>query len=234
MANTLFLHLEGPLQAWGERARWSVRDTASEPTKSGIIGLLACALGWNDDERIARLSSNIRFGVRCDRPGVIMRDYHTVVGGVLSAEGIIKKTATTKRVETVVSNRYYLFDASFLAVVQSNPDIIALLAAAVQEPVWPYFLGRKSCPMTRAVYGGTGEYKTLDEALLLPIEVNEPTSEYMLLRGVIECAGGERDAIRRRDEIASRQRRTFNPRYTREYFMEVPVRAKEVGCTSPD
>ncbi|MGC8879968.1 MAG: CRISPR-associated protein Cas5, partial [Anaerolineae bacterium] len=32
MANTLFLRLEGPLQAWGERARWRVRDTAPEPT----------------------------------------------------------------------------------------------------------------------------------------------------------------------------------------------------------
>jgi CRISPR system Cascade subunit CasD len=50
MANTLFLRLEGPLQSWGERARWDVRDTAPEPTKSGVIGLLACALGLSADE----------------------------------------------------------------------------------------------------------------------------------------------------------------------------------------
>ena len=56
MANTLFLRLEGPLQSWGERGRWSVRDTALEPTKSGVIGLIACALGYRDDTQIRPLS----------------------------------------------------------------------------------------------------------------------------------------------------------------------------------
>jgi CRISPR system Cascade subunit CasD len=45
MANTLFLRLEGPLQAWGERGRWSIRDSAAEPTKSGVIGLLVHGCG---------------------------------------------------------------------------------------------------------------------------------------------------------------------------------------------
>jgi len=44
--NTVFVRLEGPLQSWGTRARWGERDTELEPTKSGVIGLVACALGW--------------------------------------------------------------------------------------------------------------------------------------------------------------------------------------------
>ena len=44
----LFLRLEGPLQSWGIRSRWDVRETQPEPTKSGVIGLLGCALGYLD------------------------------------------------------------------------------------------------------------------------------------------------------------------------------------------
>ena len=45
-ANTLFLRLEGPLQAWGvQESKFVVRRTAEAPTKSGVIGLLCAALG---------------------------------------------------------------------------------------------------------------------------------------------------------------------------------------------
>ena len=64
MANTLYLRLEGPLQSWGERGRWSIRDTGPEPTKSGVIGLLGCAMGVNDDRELRHLSQALRMGVR--------------------------------------------------------------------------------------------------------------------------------------------------------------------------
>ena len=80
--NTLFLRLEGPLQSWGLRARWGERDTTDAPTKSGVIGLLGCALGLRrDDARLRDLSDNLRMGVRVDLPGILMRDYHTTGGG---------------------------------------------------------------------------------------------------------------------------------------------------------
>ena len=132
MANTLFLRLEGPFQSWGERARWSVRDTAPEPTKSGVVGLLGCALGLNKDEDLRNLNGAIRIGVRCERPGNMLVDFHTVVGGVLSAEGKVKKTASTRKPETVISFRSYLCDASFLAAVLASPEWIACLAAGAR------------------------------------------------------------------------------------------------------
>ena len=95
--NTLFLRLEGPLQAWGTRARWGERDTALEPTKSGVIGIIACALGLGrgEDTQIRDLGRALQLGVRIDRPGRLLVDYHTVIGGVRSAEGKIKITAST-------------------------------------------------------------------------------------------------------------------------------------------
>ena len=41
----LVLRLEGPLQSWGENAKWDFRDSSTMPTKSGIVGLLGCAMG---------------------------------------------------------------------------------------------------------------------------------------------------------------------------------------------
>ena len=43
--STLLLRLAGPMQAWGADSRFDIRKTNREPTKSGVIGLLAAALG---------------------------------------------------------------------------------------------------------------------------------------------------------------------------------------------
>jgi len=227
MANSLFLRLEGPLQAWGERARWSVRDTAPEPTKSGVVGLLACAAGLSRDEDLREISRQVRLGVRCDRPGMPLVDYHTVVGGVMSAEGRVKRNATTREPETVVSWRHYLCDASFLTVVQAAPQWIAMLAEAAQRPHWPIYLGRKSCPPGLPIFEGVGDYPSLQTALQAwPIRAAEETGTMIGVRALIECAADE--GLRRRDEVISRSRRTFGPRYSREVYLTVEVTSKEV------
>jgi CRISPR system Cascade subunit CasD len=224
-ANTLFLRLEGPMQSWGERARWSIRDTTPEPTKSGIVGLLACALGISTDEDLRTLSRSIRIGVRRDRPGTVLRDYHTVVGGVMSAEGKIKINASTKEPETVVSERFYLADASFLVAIQAEPAIISRLSAAIQEPTWPYFLGRKSCPPALPVFAGEGTYVSLEEALkAIPVQLRKPEEmQEISLHAVLECSPDDKNAIRRKDEINSRTRRTFLPRFACDKLLTVPV-----------
>lgn len=42
---TLLLQLVAPMQSWGSRSRFDDRDTEREPTKSGVLGLVASALG---------------------------------------------------------------------------------------------------------------------------------------------------------------------------------------------
>jgi CRISPR system Cascade subunit CasD len=224
MANTLFLRLEGPMQSWGERARWSVRDSAPEPTKSGIVGLLGCALGLKDDADLQALSRAIRLGIRCDRPGEPLIDYHTIAGGVLSAEGKIKKTASTGEPGTVVTWRTYLCDASFLAAVHAAPELIDRLAQGAQHPVWPVYLGRRSCPPAKPLFEGVGEYSSLEEALQdRPFE----RTGAVRVRAVIECGSGE--GVQRRDELDSNRRRTFLPRYTRELLLTFPAASQEVS-----
>ncbi len=223
-ANTLFLRLEAPLQSWGERSRWSIRDTATEPTKSGIIGLIACALGYRDDEQIRPLSQKTSLGVRVDAPGTQIVDYHTIGGGydspmLLTAQGKPKKSGGAPHTE--ISERAYLCDASFLAALQIRNDadtyLIIQMAEALQNPIWPIFLGRKACTPSRPVFAGVGEYKRLLEALIdykgfthyRPVRFNQQPFPLQFILEHDEPTGQ-----RHRDNIYSRQYRVYHPRYT--------------------
>lgn len=127
---TLLLKLSAPLQAWGIESKFETRRAGKEPSKSGVIGLLAAALGRRRDESIQDLN-NLRFGVRVDKEGELLRDYHTV------------KMSTGK---TYVTQRYYLSDATFLVGLESEDDeLLELLKKAVNNPVFPLYLGRRSC-----------------------------------------------------------------------------------------
>jgi CRISPR system Cascade subunit CasD len=145
------LHLAGPLQSWGERSRFNHRDTAQFPTRSGLIGMIAAAMGRARHETPEDLRP-LRFAVRTDRPGTLLRDFHTVGGGqpgkltVVTAEG----TPRPGDAGTLVSHRYYLQDAAFTVAVTA-PDDKALLDTcerALRDPCWLPYLGRRSCPPT--------------------------------------------------------------------------------------
>lgn len=210
--NTLFIRLQGPLQAWGERARWGQRDTQREPTKSGVIGLVACARGWGSDRDadIRKLNDAVRMGVRVDQMGRVLRDYHTVVGGALSAQGKIKVTATTRQPETVVSDRFYLADASFLVALQGPNVVIDESARALQNPIWPPFLGRRSCPPSHPLFAGTGRHPSLEAALRAHPAPSEYAGEH--LRLVLESDRG----FQRSDNIDRLSVRTYRPRRVEE------------------
>ncbi|MFG2816164.1 type I-E CRISPR-associated protein Cas5/CasD [Streptomyces sp. NPDC048410] len=135
----LALRLAGPLQSWGASSRFTRRTTESAPTKSGVIGLLAAAAGIerDDDESLAPLAA-LRFGVRIDQPGTLTRDFHTAHHGV-----------TGKSMP--LSERYYLADAVFVAAVEGDHTLLTALHAALRNPVYPPYLGRRSCPPAQPV-----------------------------------------------------------------------------------
>ena len=163
----LILRLEGPLQSWGLRARWDVRDTGDEPSKSGVVGLLGCALGYrNGDKRLHQLGDELRMGVRVERQGSKMVDFQTVSGVMMSAGGKIRGKPDDP--VTIVSPRTYLQDAGFLVALGGPPDIMEQCAIALQSPQWPFYLGRKACIPSRPVFEVlTGQYQSLEDALTL-------------------------------------------------------------------
>jgi len=169
--NTLFLRLAGPMQSWGTSSRLQLRRTDAYPSKSGVLGLLLCAKGVrrvDSEPEVAELAS-LQMGVRVDRRGHLDWDYHTAGAkvGIRTAEGVIKRTGNTKDgpIETLLSRRQYLFDASFLVALQGSNDTVARYAARLQAPVWPVFLGRKCCVPGEPVFVKTANFDKLTDAL---------------------------------------------------------------------
>lgn len=152
----LLLRLAAPLQSWGERSHFNERDTAAFPTRSGVLGLLAAALGRHRGEPIDDLV-RLSLTVRVDRPGVVLRDLHTVGGG-LPAKQTVTTAEGKKRggdTGTLLTHRYYLADAAFTAAVTIPADtdtngaqreLLDRCAHALRSPQWPLFLGRRACP----------------------------------------------------------------------------------------
>ncbi|MEU8124936.1 type I-E CRISPR-associated protein Cas5/CasD [Spirillospora sp. NPDC049024] len=149
--SVLTLQLAGPLQAWGASARFARRTTEQAPTKSGVIGLLAAALGRQRTDDLTDLAA-LRFGVRVDQRGMPLRDYQTA------------QHFETGR-SMPVSERFYLSDAVFVAVVEGDDNLIERLDEALRAPVFLPYLGRRSCPPSRPVELGVHHGQTLRERL---------------------------------------------------------------------
>ena len=153
---SLVLRLAAPLQSWGGQSQFNRRDTRPEPTKSGIIGLLAAAQGRRRTDSIEDLVG-LRLGVRVDQPGTILRDYHTVsdhrhrplLSAQVNAKGAQKPTAPGKL--THVTQRFYLQDAVFIAAISGPHALLLALAEAVRRPEFPLALGRRCCPPTQPI-----------------------------------------------------------------------------------
>ena len=170
--STLLLRLAAPLQSWGIDSKFDIRRTGREPSKSGVIGLICAALGIkrDDDDMVSQLAT-LRFGVRVDKEGHFVRDFHMV---------------RPKKGEPYVTNRYYLADAEFLVGFESvDEELLKKIEYALLNPVFPLYLGRRSCPPTGRLCLGIRKLE-LEEALLEEAFRNESTET--VRRGPRHCA----------------------------------------------
>ena len=128
--STLLLRFAGPVQSWGINSKFEVRRTENAPSKSGVTGLLAAALGIRRDEDVSILNQ-LRLGVRTDQEGSFLKDFHTV----------------HSEKNSYITTRYYLSDAIFLVGLECKDEtFLQKLEYALKHPVFPLFLGRRSCP----------------------------------------------------------------------------------------
>ncbi|KKN25413.1 hypothetical protein LCGC14_0885030 [marine sediment metagenome] len=225
----LHLRLEGPMQSWGTRGRWNVRDTAMEPTKSGIIGLIACAMGCKrNDPQLEELSQKLTIGVRVEKPGKIEVDYHTVsrwqyinnrltISPLKTAEGKYDKRKTTELIY-----KSYIQDSSFLVLVAGPLNLLKKIEGAFQDPKWPVYLGRKSCPPIRPVLEKlTQLYSSVKDALCeIPwscedINYTKPPK----IRCIIDDIEG---TMQRQDVIQINPARLYGMRRVSEFWVETP------------
>ena len=191
--STLLLRLAAPMQAWGVDSKFDTRSTGREPSKSGVLGLLAAALGIRRDDSAALGSlAELKFGVRVDREGQYLHDFHMAHSAVTS----------------YVTHRYYLSDAVFLCGLESEDrELLEQYAYALTHPVYPLFLGRRSCPPTLPLVLGIR-----DEELMTALTgESRLTTDTTPLRIVMDEDSSSRGAALIRDVPVS-----FSP-YRREY-----------------
>lgn len=149
---TLLLKMSGPLQSWGTQSRFRRRDAGHEPSKSGVIGMVAAALGRSRNEPVDDLVS-LKFAVRTDAPGTLIRDYQTA-----------KNWAKNPKGDALLSARMYLSDAVFVVALEGQHKQIEAIESALKKPVYPLYLGRRSCPAGYDLVLGIRE-ESAEEAL---------------------------------------------------------------------
>ncbi len=202
----LLLWLEGPLQSWGHDSKFSRRDTLNFPTKSGVMGLLCCALGAGGAQKellaeFAALSQTVVAYLRIRQKSAgatvkldrepLLRDFHMVGSGYDDKDPwqslLIPKTAEGKKAVgggAKLTYRYYLQDAYFAVILEVPNDKMEMLAAKLQAPVWDLYLGRKSCVPTDFIYRECfkSENEALDAAQILAAE-KELLEDFRVLDG---------------------------------------------------
>jgi CRISPR system Cascade subunit CasD len=228
MARFLTLTLAGPLQSYGLRARWTVRDTATEPTKSAVVGILARCLGRETDEGVSALSSALRMGVRVDREGVPLTDYHTIGadGGYITAKREVREG-------TIETYRDYLCDARFTVCLDGPEGLLKDCEAALRRPAAVPFLGRKSCVPTEPLIGTLLDAEGIEDALRRAPAVKPHEPKPPRLRALIEVAecsvGGDGVVSNRRDVLLSLSRWEHGDRLVRETWLELIPRDDQGG-----
>jgi len=219
--STLLLRLAAPLQSWGFASKFDTRDTTREPTKSGVIGLLAAALGRSRTDNLDDLK-NLYFGVRIDQPGILLRDYHTAK----------QKNENS----SFVTIRYYLADAIFLVGLEGERGFLQKIEIALQNPVFPLYLGRRSCPPVGPLVLGLRE-RTLQQAMKEePWQASEwyqkrlqkKKAEQAKLTIVCDAQADEQSAFLRRDLPVS-----FDQRHRQYGFRMVSDTANAISISLP-
>lgn len=212
----VLLVLEGPLQAWGTQSRFGHRDTDREPSKSGVLGLIASALGMqrDDDTMISKLSE-FEMAVRVDREGTILSDYHTAGGGTFRRQ----PHSVWGAKNTVLSERFYLMDACFVVgLSHADRELCDRVGKALAQPRWSLFLGRKACVPSRPVLlSGPQEGSARELVSLAPWQGRPGAEKPPRLRMVTEDTTGE---LRRDVPVSfTLYNRTFATRFVQESWL---------------
>lgn len=160
MQQYLTFQLYGVLASWGEQAVGESRHSATHPSRSAILGLLAAALGIKreQEQALKQLSDSVAMGFKVIHNGLVLKDYHTIQ---VPADDRKAKHRYTRRDElrsekigTVLSSREYRQDALSLVAVWLNEGTdytLEILEQALKQPKFQLYLGRKSCTLSLPV-----------------------------------------------------------------------------------
>lgn len=190
MARYLILRLASPLIAFGGEAVDNLGVIRDFPAQSMLTGLLANALGWDRAETLRHqgLQQRLRFGTALEHAGIRMTDYQTAElfeddAGWMT-RGVHEGRAKSPSYQinragrkALTLQRFRDYHAGLIArvVLRLEPaaeePTIEAIAAALDRPFRPLFVGRKPClPACRIVDGWVEAESVLQALQLLPRE----------------------------------------------------------------
>lgn len=177
----MVLHLDGVFQSWGNGGTEKLKMTSPFPTKSAVIGLIACALGYTreDKDKISSLSESLKMAVRMDRNGRKIKDFQNVGGGSYSTVEKAGHYAVESQIKggkklahpNKLIDKEYLSDSAFTVVLEGDIELLEKCEKAIHNPKWTYTLGRYCCIPSVPIYGKKDEkviyteFETLIEAV---------------------------------------------------------------------
>lgn len=177
----LIMRLEAPLIACGGETIDNYGVIRAFPAASMLTGLLANALGWRrtEGERHQRLQDRLVFAARIDREpagGVSFADFQTA-----RLEKSDKGWTTRGKPEGRAGGgktydaphlrfRDYFADMRLIVALRveppETPPALDRLAAALERPARPLFIGRKPCLPAAPLFHGFSDGDTALAALL--------------------------------------------------------------------
>ena len=177
----LILNLESPLMAFGGETIDNYGVIRPFPAASMLTGLFANALGWRrvEQEWHQRLQDRLVFAARIDREpagGVRMTDFQTAQLGANDRSWTTRGAPEGRAGGTNTYNaphlryRDYYADMRVTVALRLRPDdespTLDELAAALQEPARPLFIGRKPCLPSVSLFADFADGATALAALL--------------------------------------------------------------------
>lgn len=153
----LIFRLWGPMASWGSIAVGEQRQTWTRPSRSAVLGLVAAALGIERGDALAHsvLEQGLALAVRDDTTGRHLRDYHTTQTPSSEAKRRWRSRRDellgAKKLNTILSDRDYLIEASAVVVLWQRPGsaapAIGTIAERLRFPLFTLYLGRKASPL---------------------------------------------------------------------------------------
>lgn len=176
----LSLWFESPLQSWGADSKFSLRTSFTFPTKSGIAGIILAAMGKGGEEKEFLESFSqwqetaFSFGAeesKKDSESLLLTDFHMIGSGYNSKDtwqnmmipkkrdGSVPASADGNTGGVKLTYRQFLQNAFFGVIMEIPISFydIEMVAAALQNPVWPLYLGRKCCVPSYPIFQGVFE-----------------------------------------------------------------------------
>jgi CRISPR system Cascade subunit CasD len=191
----LALRLEGPLQSWGTDSQYNRRATSLMPSKSAVLGLMCAAMGLErgsgeEHTFLARFTDIYMLAVHVPRkveskcPVKLGRmvDFHTIQG-TRKAKNEIKDCHITRR--------HYVEDASFRVFFSGDKELLENVGAALRNPIWGLWLGRKCNIPSSPVFAGIFP----DEAKAITVMLGSALDSFTHMREVVRFEDGS-DSLR--------------------------------------